>query len=119
MRAEPLSPEEWKHLQDVLIDVFTESLPDPQITKILAVKEEDEIVGFVMMESIVHVKHIWVRPDRVAKGVADELARATHELLIHRRSAVLVATSKAAERLARLVGMTKKDGVAYVKESIR
>lgn len=116
--AELLPHEEWKSLQDTLITVFTEGLPDPETSRIIAVKRDDRIIGFVHLESIVHVKHIWVEPRMVGKGVADELAQATHELLINRRSAVLVATSRAAERLAELVGMTRKDGVAYVKESI-
>lgn len=111
-----LGPPEWLILQQLWIDQFSESLPDPETTRIFAMEEEDgKIVGFIQIESLaVHIRHIYLDPEHRGDGKAEELVDHVRELFRRAgKRAHLVASSPFAERLAGYAGMKKLRGTLW------
>jgi hypothetical protein len=58
-----LEPSEWSQIEPLFLEQGV-SLPDPDIARIVAAKDETgTICGFVVIQLVPHVEPIWVAPE--------------------------------------------------------
>jgi ribosomal protein S18 acetylase RimI-like enzyme len=113
-----LEPLEWLKLQETFIREFAEPLPDPNETRIFGIVEgegeNEKIVGFLQVETAIHIRHICLEPEHRGQGKAEALADYVRALFRNaNKRAHLIATSRFAERLAEHVGMKRIDGTLW------
>lgn len=116
-----LEPIEWLNLQHILIDDFSEDLPDPSSTVIYALENvAGELVGFFQIEEVVHGRHIWIDPKYRMKGLAQHLAERMIEMFsLTQRPLIVAAHRKSACALAKSLGMAEVEGHVYAKGLFR
>lgn len=67
---EVLDPKEWHKLDAIFATEWNAVLPDPAHAAIIVEKEDDELIGFVTLESVMLVANAYVAPNyRGLRGV--------------------------------------------------
>ena len=117
MTIEELEPDEWWRLGVVFVEEFgTQEVPDPKRTKIYVGVEDGRVVGFFLMERVIHAGPFWVAPNHRGKGVARRLAEEALRLA-EGEEGYIAATRPEVEHLAESLGLTKIEGSLWCKEA--
>lgn len=111
-KARILPASEWGRLEEAFQADTT--VPVPDMTKMLAVEREGELVASLSSQWIIYLSHLWVREDLRGGLLAERLARKTIELYPKGTRALMLTESSHVERLAHRVGMMPQKGSGFL-----
>lgn len=66
-----LRPDEYNRLVGIMPEDLW--IPDPSISSITIAEEADEIVGFWVAQSVVHLEPVWIKPERRGGTILGEM----------------------------------------------
>lgn len=114
MRLERLERARWPELQDVFRDEFgEEGLPDEH-AEIRAVSDGDGVVGFYIIERVLHAGPFHVKEDRRGEGVGGLLIKDALGFT-GGKEVYIAATTPQSIAICERLGLTRIEGVLYLK----
>lgn len=111
----PLAPDEWEQLEPVFEAEFgNDALPTPLDSRVVgAFDAEGRLVGFLVVEELLHLAQMYVEEDVRGAGVGSQLAAYVEQSIPAGRSAIVVAQSEDGERMAESWGFSGIPGRLY------
>lgn len=114
---ELLPPERWRELEAIFADEWGAALPNPDHATILVEVEDDELIGFCILETLVRPGNFYVTPRH--RGKTDTVKRLMGYIGTRARSSersfIALADEKRFERLFKSLGM-RPVGTAFRKD---
>jgi len=117
IRIELVEPEQF----DAFSVLHTEAWGTPAVKSrqhLVAMNEHDRIVGFVGVESVVHVAPLYVTPEYRGSGVAEMLAEGVVSGVEPKTILCMFTTSRHMEKIAEKFQMREARGKLYFVEVI-
>lgn len=73
LKIRPLRVHEWAHIADRYKTVFENGIPDPRTSVFFGVFIGEKIVGFLHLETVVHLNCVYLDPEYRNQHFADAL----------------------------------------------
>jgi GNAT superfamily N-acetyltransferase len=114
VRYKRLAPEAVKYFCSRLPEIGV-TVPHPESANIVVAELEEKIIGFIVLQLMVHTEPIYIDPAHRGSGIAEKLAEEAEKLLkeIDARAVVCIATGRAVEVLCEFMGMKRIEGTLY------
>lgn len=115
-----LRPDEWPKVEPIFIEHGgPQSLPCPEASAILVAEEQGGIVGFLVIQPVVHAEPVWVREDHRGNGIARKLFSEVDDFMkgIGIKAYYTFSTETIVERLAQGNGMSLLPWKVWMKEA--
>lgn len=111
----PLAPEEWEQLAPVFEAEFgDDALPTPLDSRVVGAFDPDgRLVGFIVVEELLHLAQMHVAEDARGEGVGNLLAAYVEQSIPAGRSAIAVAQTEEGERMCGAWGFREIPGRLY------
>jgi len=113
---ELLDPKEWPKLEGIFADEWGACLPDPKHSMIVVEKDDEELIGFCIIETLVRPGNFYVAPNHRGNGTVKRLVEYVKTRAANSgRSFIGLADQPRYERLFRSLGM-QPVGAAFRKD---
>lgn len=108
---EILPQERWPELTDIFRREFNAGLPSPSATILAELDEQGKVDKFMVVEFVGRIGQIWQTGKK-----SREMFKFFDSQIPHGFSVCTIADTPRLERLCKLFGMRKEEGVAYRKD---
>jgi len=100
VQIKELPLDQWHLLEGAFVKMDS-SMPNPSNSAILVAIEDDKILGFVVMQSIMHVEPLFVYPEGQHRKIWEKLYNYVDELLPNNFYYFITTEQPAIEKLAK------------------
>jgi GNAT superfamily N-acetyltransferase len=112
---ELLPKSEWHTLDSIFEGEFRSAMPDPRHSEILVMREDDELIGFLVIELAVWLPELYVAPNHRGSSAALRLLNYVGDRVPEGKSILCTPDSKRLETWCERKGLKRIQGTLFRK----